>query len=506
MASIKQEFYSDLNIYFGDLHNHCAISYGHGSLDEAFRNARLQLDFASVTVHGAWPDLPSDDPALGYLVDYHQRGFEQAQQRWADYLDQVERHNHSGRFVTFPSYEWHSCSYGDHCIYFNNGGDHRILAALDLETLRQMLKKSGTPVMLLPHHIGYKHGYRGINWDAFRSELSPVVEIFSFHGLSESTDGPYPYLHSMGPRHYLSTAQYGWSRGHIFGLIGSSDHHNAFPGSYGYGRLGVWAPALTRDEIWQAIQQRRTYVLTGDRIELGFALNDQIMGDIGPAAQERAIDVDVIGGGSLDYIEVLHNNRVIHRESVFPQHNEHGRFKIHIELGWGERKDPTDWDVDLEVQQGVLHGVEPRFRGHGPTASPDAGANYSYSSLDQPAANHVRFQTQTRQNTSLHTPATEGIAIEVEGTAETVLNVRFNDQHQQVRLADLFDGARTFYLGGFVSPALCLHRAIPRSEFAHRFAFTHTGGSSGRDWYYVRVRQRNDQWAWSSPIWVGEPT
>ena len=37
--------YEGLSAYYGDLHNHCAISYGHGSLEEALRNARAQLDF-----------------------------------------------------------------------------------------------------------------------------------------------------------------------------------------------------------------------------------------------------------------------------------------------------------------------------------------------------------------------------------------------------------------------------------------------------------------------------
>ncbi|MBK8019914.1 MAG: Tat pathway signal sequence [Chloroflexi bacterium] len=505
MSSINRDSYADLNVYYGDLHNHCNISYGHGSLEAAFRNARLQLDFASVTVHGAWPDLPSNDPQLAYLIDYHHRGFEQAQRQWPEYLAQTERENCDGEFVTFPSFEWHSCKYGDHCIYFKNAGDHRILADEDLETLRRTLRTFDTPALVLPHHIGYRQGYRGINWDAFSPEMSPVAEIFSFHGLAESSEGSYPYLHSMGPRHQLSTAQHGWARGLVFGLVGSTDHHNAFPGSYGYGRLGIWAPALTRDALWQAIQQRRTYVLTGDRIELAFGINDQIMGDLGPAAQERWIDVGVRGGGSIDYVEVLHNNQIIHRESVFPQRQQAGTFKVHVELGWGERDEPTVWDVDLAVRQGTLRTVEPRFRGYGPTASPGETANFSPSHLTRPAPDRVQFQTQTMQNLSLHTPATEGICVEIEGDSETTLIARFNGQQQEIRLAELIDGSRTFYLGGFVSPAICFHRAIPLQEFAMNMAFMHDGGLRERDWYYVRVRQRNDQWAWSSPIWIGEP-
>ena len=35
--------------YYGDIHNHCGISYGHGTIEDAYENAKLQLDFVSVT-------------------------------------------------------------------------------------------------------------------------------------------------------------------------------------------------------------------------------------------------------------------------------------------------------------------------------------------------------------------------------------------------------------------------------------------------------------------------
>ena len=60
--------FSGLNIFYGDIHNHCAIGYGHGSLDDAFRNAKLQLDFACVTVHAHWGDLPDGIAGLESIV------------------------------------------------------------------------------------------------------------------------------------------------------------------------------------------------------------------------------------------------------------------------------------------------------------------------------------------------------------------------------------------------------------------------------------------------------
>lgn len=46
-----------MNIYFGDLHNHCGITYGFGSLENAIARAKSQLDFAAFTGHAMWPDM-----------------------------------------------------------------------------------------------------------------------------------------------------------------------------------------------------------------------------------------------------------------------------------------------------------------------------------------------------------------------------------------------------------------------------------------------------------------
>ena len=67
--------YKELNIYYGDLHNHCGISYGHGSIEEALLNAKEQLDFCSITGHALWPDMPEPDNEIQYIIDFHEAGF-----------------------------------------------------------------------------------------------------------------------------------------------------------------------------------------------------------------------------------------------------------------------------------------------------------------------------------------------------------------------------------------------------------------------------------------------
>jgi len=499
--------YRHLNVYYGDLHSHCGLSYGHGAVEDAYQNARLQLDFASVTPHTHWPDMPEGDDRLADVVAFHQEGFRGAAESWSHLQEITEAVHKDGEFVTFLSFEWHSMQHGDHNVYFK-GSEGEIIRAANLSEMRVNLRRlaqQGAQCLLIPHHIGYLSGYRGIRWEDFTSEFSPVVEMLSMHGLAESDDSPYPYLHTMGPRDGRSTMQCGLRLGKVFGVIGSTDHHSAHPGSYGHGRMAVWATELSRDGIWEAIAARRTYALTGDRIELAVSVNGQPMGSILPPTRERWIDISVTGGGTLDYVEVLHNNRAIHRWSAHecPRSITDEPVKVHLELGWGETKCNVDWQLELEVAAGRLLSVEPRFRGHTIVARQSVEEEkYAFSSWERLGENKVRVNTRTWGNPTPATAAAQGVCLEILGEENTQIRGRINGREVQVAMGELRYGSRVGYLGGFLTPAFCFHRAVPRGEYSCHTSLQHQGNDIGRDWYYVRVCQKNGQWAWSSPVWV----
>ncbi len=503
----EQAAYRDLNVYYGDIHNHCGLSYGAGSLDEALHNARLQLDFVSVTLHGHWDDMPRADPSLDYLVEYHRRGFERARAAWPDYLTATDAANQDGRFVTFPSFEWHSMRYGDHCVYFRDVAPPEIFHVAHIEDLRGRLRAHPHPSMLIPHHIGYRQGFRGINWEAFSTEFSPVVEIMSFHGASEHSEAEPEYRHAMGPRDGRSTVQHALERGQVFGFIGSTDHHSAHPGSYGYGQIAVWAESLTRAALWDAILKRRVYAITGDRIALRFALNGNPMGSVIPYARQRQLELSVDAAASIDYIEVLHCNRVIRRESVHRGALDYSRpLKLRLEMGWGELETLFDWDVDLRVENGELLGIEPHLRGHdiGIPVIDDV-TPCVLSRLDYSGGDRFRLRTKSPRNASVTSSATQAITLHLEAGAQTLIRGAVNGVELSLPVSDLAEGARSFYTGGFVSPSFVFHRALPEAEYRHAFALSHESAGAEREWYYARVRLRNGQWAWSSPIWVEAP-
>lgn len=500
--------YADLQAYHGDIHNHCGISYGHGSIEEAFANARLQLDFVSVTGHAYWPDMPPKQGRLVPVVEYHERGFARLATVWDDVVSMTNDLNIDGRFVTFPSFEWHCMKHGDHCVYFN-GPETPIIRARDLNGLRTSLRElaeRGTKSFMIPHHIAYATGWRGANWDDFTSEFTPVVEMMSSHGCGEFDDGPRPYLNIMGPRDGRSSLHEALRRGLRFGFIGSTDHHAGHPGSYGQGRIAVWARDLSRRSIWEAIEARRTYALTGDRIALAVTLNGVLMGQTADADEVREIDIDVIGGGPVDYVEVVRNGRPVfrrsaHEETLVAGVGFHGL--VAIAVGWGTRGEEIHWNVDLRVERGRLLRVEPRFRGDyviEPQAEDDA---YHYSSWERCGSSGVRFRTRTRGNPNTVTDATQSVALEIEGDDTTRIIANINGRTVEHTVEELRTGSRSDYLDGFLSAAYRFDRAVPWSELAWRARFEDRRPAQAKDYYYVRVRQLNDQWAWSSPLWMG---
>ena len=150
----------------------------------------------------------------------------------------------------------------------------------------------------------------------------------------------------------------------------------------------------------------------------------------------------------------------------------------------------------------MLFRSEPRFKGRDVVEpQEDRQAQYAFSSW-QRLDKGVRFRTKTWGNPTTTTRGTQALCLEVEGDPGTLLRGRLNGTRVEFPLGEILRGPKTGYLGGFLTPTYCFHRAVPREEYQVEFKFQHHARVDRRDWYYLRVRQHNGQWAWTSPIWV----
>lgn len=244
-------------LLWGDLHNHCGITYGFGSLQNALKIARSHLDFCCITGHAMWPDIYARTPETEFIVDFHREGFKKLLEHWDEIRAEMARQN-DGELVTFQSYEMHSSLYGDHHIISPDD----TFPLIYRDSPARLVADCGVRAIAVPHHIGYTPGYRGINWELYDQNISPCVEVCSKHGCAMSETAPYPYYHDMGPRDSRNTVYAGLRRGSRFCFLGSTDHHAGFPGSYGDGLTAVLAKEKSREAIWEALLSGRA--LRGD--------------------------------------------------------------------------------------------------------------------------------------------------------------------------------------------------------------------------------------------------
>jgi hypothetical protein len=172
-----------MNIFYGDIHNHNAHGYGVGSIERSFDIARTHLDFFAFTGHSSWHDMPAMEGGRErHWID----GFRKLKDTWPRVQQVITDGNRDGEFCAFLGFEWHSSVWGDQCVVFPE--DNRpLFYAGDVERLRRFCIEERA--LMIPHHLAYPKGVRGVNWDAFREDCTPVVEIFSEHGNSEHEIG-----------------------------------------------------------------------------------------------------------------------------------------------------------------------------------------------------------------------------------------------------------------------------------------------------------------------------
>jgi len=495
----KQKEY---NHYFGDLHNHCNIGYAQGSVERLYDIAASHLDFLCFTPHSHWHDVP--------IMEQNKQnkwleGFEKTRQHWPEIQALNERYHESGKFITFPGYEWHSSEFGDYCIIFPT--DDSPLTHYDsLKDLQQFAFEKGA--LLIPHHPGYLQGHRGANPKHWDKRVSRLLEIYSEHGNAESDEGPLDYIrHSMGGRSTANSLQAVLAAGHRVGVLASTDDHLGYPGAYGEGLAVILAEQLTRESLFQALKDRRAYGVTGDRIRLDFSINGQPMGQELPFSATRNVAVSVEGRDTVDKVEVLKNNRVIHRD--FPVDNRPGPalwsepVLVRLEMGWGPwaalgMPRICDWEMDVQVNGGKLIEVQPCFQS-GP--------------LDETRRNLVTGKSSGGFNLQCYTSrlqafaerATNAVVLKIHGGPDTELMLNITRPRQQRvnrKLSGLLKSNEVAFTGPFPDESLIVHRVVPLAKVSSSFTFRDEDTGSRDDWYYVRVSQTNGQLAWSSPIWV----
>lgn len=489
-------------ILFGDIHNHNAHGYGVGSMERSIDVARTHLDFFAFTGHSSWHDMPSMEGGRErHWID----GFKRLKDTWPRVQQVIAGGNREGEFCAFLGFEWHSSQWGDQCVVFPQ--DHRpIFYAADPEKLRAFCKEERA--LMIPHHLAYPKGRRGVNWDVFREDCTPVVEIYSEHGNSEDDRGPFPYFtHSMGGRETANTARAALDAGLRFGFVGSSDDHAGFPGAYGEGLMGALVTDFTRDGIFEAIRARRTYALTGDRIELEFTVEGAPMGASIDAGGKAEVSFAVRGRDELDVVEIIQDGRIVQRffsQEFLPEKSVYEKpVQVRLEWGWGPwgalaLDRVCDWAMQVNVQGGRVARFFPCLQ----SMPFDEKRRHRFERQGE-AGLAIRSYT-ARQKAYRENP-NQSVVLEIEGGVDTVLELSLTEpveQRSRHALDELRRRSVNRFTGPFPREAWQWHRLVPlgSSSLEGRCALDMPAGR--RSYAYLRARQKNGHIAWGSPVFL----
>jgi hypothetical protein len=324
---ISADLVRPYNLFWGDIHGHTRLSDGLGAPEEYYTFGRdvACLDFCAISDHAQ------------YLSD----------EDWECIKRVTDEFNDDGRYVTLVGHEVsdnRENGYGDQNIYYAHA-DAPLLRPTDLRRSRYFdftgladeARAHGGMIILHQHYPGLKY---------YHPEVVRLTEIYSVWGASEYVDNPYPLAPEVqGGVDYTGKKVQDFLRmGFRLGIIAGSDCHAGHPGRtdwlrtrtlYTGGLSAVWAEERTRESIWQALWNRRSYGTTGARIILCFRMGGLMMGQEtvvdseSPLQEERRLSVKAYGTAAIETVTFIRNNREVHTVS---------RVGDHAEIEWADKE------------------------------------------------------------------------------------------------------------------------------------------------------------------------
>ncbi|MFA9465124.1 MAG: CehA/McbA family metallohydrolase [Velocimicrobium sp.] len=287
-ASFTQRISSEYNVYFGQVHAHTNISDGAGTIETAFdyaKNTAEHIDFLAITDHSNM---------IGNLNDTATDGINVTIKDAANNEEWVKGHKIADEytddsFVGIYGYEmtWSGGAPG-HMNTFNTDGflsrnqdGFKNGSASSLPNYYTQLKTVTDSISQFNHPgttFGdfYDFGY----YDSEVDQLITLIEV----GNGEGAIGSSGYFPSY--EYYTRALDKGW---HV-APTNNQDNHKGKWGDANTARTVILADTLTRDSIYDALRNMRTYATEDNDLEIQYTLNNSVMGTI---LDEKPDDVSI---------------------------------------------------------------------------------------------------------------------------------------------------------------------------------------------------------------------
>lgn len=285
------------DLYFGQLHAHSTFSDGQGTADEAYTQARYEggADFFALTDHSNWFDNELDSENITSVL-------ESTSNTWKSLHAEADAHNVDGEFVAIAGFEmtWSGSTGGwGHINTFNTPWFvSRSNSSMDLEAYYNKLAEPANNMSINQlNHPGKTFGNFG-DFGFYSEEVDNVVQLIEV-GNGEGPIRGTGYFTSY--EMYTRALDKGW---HIAPSNNQDNHKGNFIIS-NEARTVVMASELTRQGIFNAIDELRVYATEDSNLEIIYEVNGMPMGSRLDDPTELNIHVDVYDPDVADGIESI---------------------------------------------------------------------------------------------------------------------------------------------------------------------------------------------------------
>lgn len=293
------------NLYFGQLHSHTNLSDGAGSCEEAFYHAANEvdnLDFLAVTDHSnAFDNDLQASIYDGSMSSKWKLGHELADKYTTEdfvslYGYEMTWSNGLGHMNTYNTAGFQSRTQTEFASYATALNNYYTALKSDANSLSQF-NHPGTTFGNFQDYAYY---------DETIDELITIIEV----GNGEGTIGSSGYFPSY--EEYTRALDLGW---HV-APTNNQDNHKGNWGDSNTARSVVMADSLTRNNIYDAIRNRRVYATEDNDFSIYYTLDNYEMGailtedDIGETVTLKAVISDPTDSGNVK-VDVIVNGGIV---------------------------------------------------------------------------------------------------------------------------------------------------------------------------------------------------
>lgn len=255
------------NLYFGQLHSHTNNSDGAGTLDEAYDWAKnnAKVDYIAVTDHSNSFDNDTTESM----------GNGTTSTKWNNGIAAADKYTDEN-FVGMYAYEMTWSNGTGHINTFNTDGfesrnktEYKQPDAL--KTYYNQLKNFPNSLSQLNHPGSTFGDFNDFaHYDEEIDELVTLIEVGNGEGPVRG-GGYFPSF-----EYYTRALDKGW---HV-SPTNNQDNHKAKWGNSNTARTVILADSLTRENVYDALKNRKTYATEDENLRIKYTLNGEVMGTI----------------------------------------------------------------------------------------------------------------------------------------------------------------------------------------------------------------------------------